>query len=92
MSLQDKVGMQFELFTFEIERGKIKEFALAVGDSNPQLQTGEALPPTFATVMEMWGGPGLSRMSRCEEYKGVKNLYQIDGIAKRRKRINMPNI
>jgi hypothetical protein len=56
MSVQDKVGMQFKPFTFEIEIGKIKEFALAIGDTNPRYEIGEALPPTFATVIEMWGG------------------------------------
>jgi hypothetical protein len=55
---QDKVGFEFDSFhRFRIEPGKIKEFALAIGDPNPAYQTGEVIPPTFATAIEMWGGP-----------------------------------
>ncbi len=56
LSLQGKVGMELKTFTFEIEKGKIREFALAIGDNHPSYESGESLPPTFATVMEMWGG------------------------------------
>lgn len=56
MNLAEKVGMEFGPFTFEIEKGKIKEFATAIGDPNPLYLTGDALPPTFGTVIELWGG------------------------------------
>lgn len=53
-------------FSFEIERGKIKEFAMAIGDKNPlyydimaareQGYRDIPVPPTFPTVIDMWGG------------------------------------
>jgi len=30
-----KVGMEFAPIVWEVERGKIREFALAIGDTNP---------------------------------------------------------
>lgn len=61
------IGYQFEPFRFVIERGKIREFALAVGDDNPLYVDQKAadaagltditIPPTFPTAMDMWGGP-----------------------------------
>ena len=55
---EDKVGFEFESFQqFRIELGKIREFALAIGDPNPAYRTGELIPPTFATAIEMWAGP-----------------------------------
>ena len=53
---ENKVGTQFEDFTYRLEQGKVKEFALAIGDSNPKYLKGEKLPPTIATVIDLWGG------------------------------------
>lgn len=75
MSLEDKVGMKFEPFTFEIEKGKIKEFALAIGDPNPLYETGEVLPPTFATVMDMWRGPDFFELTKRLELDITKVLH-----------------
>lgn len=58
MVLDGKIGFEFCPFTFEIERGKVMELAMAIGDPNPLYQKGEALPPTFGTVIDMWGVPG----------------------------------
>ncbi len=65
MNLEEKVGMEFGPFTFEIEKGKIKEFAMAIGDPNPLYQTGDALPPTFGTVIELWGGLDFFELIKC---------------------------
>ncbi|MCP2035386.1 hypothetical protein L1279_002397 [Planomicrobium sp. HSC-17F08] len=52
---ENRVGKQFEDFTYRLEMGKVKEFALAIGDNNPKYLKGEKLPPTIATVIDLWG-------------------------------------
>jgi acyl dehydratase len=62
---QSKVGQSFPPFTFEVEFGKIHEFALAIGDDNPIYHSREAarsagyddvpLFPTFPIAFEFWG-------------------------------------
>jgi acyl dehydratase len=58
--------IKIEPFSFQIERGKIKEFVMAIGDLNPiyyDVETARKMgyrdipvPPTFPTAIEMWGG------------------------------------
>lgn len=60
-----KVGQSFTPFTIEVERGKIRELALAIGDDNPIYQSKEAaqaagypdvpLYPTSPTTFSFWG-------------------------------------
>ena len=60
-----KVGQSFPPFTFEVERGKIRELALAIGDDNPIYQSRAAaqaagyddvpLFPTSPTTFSWWG-------------------------------------
>ena len=50
--LEEKVGMQLEAYTFRIEKGKIKELAQAIGDLKEEYLNGEAVPPTFPTVID----------------------------------------
>ena len=60
-------GREFPSFTFEVERGKIKELCTAIGDDNSLFFDQEAaknagyrdtpVPLTFATVMNFWGYP-----------------------------------
>ena len=62
---KSKVGQSFPPFTIEIERGKIRELALAIGDDNPIYQSKEAaqaagypdvpLYPTSPTTFAFWG-------------------------------------
>lgn len=62
---QSKVGQSFPPFNIVVERGKIHELALALGDSNPIYHSKEAaqaagytdvpLFPTFPTVLTFWG-------------------------------------
>lgn len=54
--MKELQGYRFEPYTYTVELGKVKEFAQAIGDLNPAYFSGEALPPTFPTVVEMWGG------------------------------------
>lgn len=58
------IGHTLAQITFEIERGKIREFAAATGDPNPIYTNRTAaqaagyedtpVPPTFGTVMGFW--------------------------------------
>lgn len=61
-----KSDVKLKPFRFTIERGKIKEFAMAIGDKNPIYYDADTarkegyrdipIPPTFPTAIEMWGG------------------------------------
>jgi acyl dehydratase len=60
-----KVGQSFPPFTIEVERSKIRELALAIGDTNPIYQSKKAaqaagyrdvpLYPTSPTTFAFWG-------------------------------------
>ena len=62
---KSKIGQSFPPFTIEVERGKIRELALAIGDDNPIYQSREAaqaagypdvpLYPTAPTIFNFWG-------------------------------------
>lgn len=62
---KSKIGQSFPPFSFEVERGKIHELALAVGDNNPIYHSREAaqaagyadvpLFPTSPTTFSFWG-------------------------------------
>lgn len=60
-------GKEFPSYTFEVERSKIKELCLAIGDDNPVFVDGKKAQEagykdtpaslTFPTVMNFWGYP-----------------------------------
>src|SRR5260370_17044852 len=62
---KSKIGYSFPPFPIEVERGKIRELALAIGDDNPIYQSREAaqaagypdvpLFPTAPTLFTFWG-------------------------------------
>ncbi|WP_339175978.1 MaoC family dehydratase N-terminal domain-containing protein [Solibacillus sp. FSL R5-0691] len=54
--LKEKVGLKLESYTFRVEKGKIRELAQAIGDLKEEYLNGEAVPPTFPTVIDFWGG------------------------------------
>lgn len=57
---QSVVGKEYQPFTYVVERGKVREFLLAIGEDDPVYQAEEPpLPPTFPTVFMFWGGGGL---------------------------------
>src|SRR5574341_968184 len=50
-------GRTFPPFSYTVERGKLNEFLMAIGDSAAAYQTDDPpLPPTFPTVFAFWGG------------------------------------
>lgn len=56
-------GRIFDPFHLTIERGKVREFLLAIGDENTDYQVDDPpIPPTFSTVFTFWGGVGLASM------------------------------
>ena len=66
---KSKIGQSFPPFTIEVERGKIRELALAIGDDNPIYSSREAaqaagysdvpLYPTSPTTFMFWGNTKL---------------------------------
>lgn len=103
MSSQSKEGLTFTIDSFTIERGKIKEFVLAIGDKNPIYYDEEIarengyrtipVPPTFPTVIEMWGGLDFETLIQKlelnplkvlhgeQEYQYIKDLYAGDTVS-----------
>lgn len=67
-NVKDLIGLEFEPYSMAVEKGKIKELALAIGDDNPIYYDLEAakkegydnipVPPTFLQVIDLWGGLG----------------------------------
>jgi len=62
---REMIGQPLAPTTFEVERGKIREFASAIGDENPiyhDVASAQAagysdipIPPTFPTTFNFWG-------------------------------------
>ncbi|MFS0553826.1 MaoC family dehydratase N-terminal domain-containing protein [Brevibacillus sp. 179-C9.3 HS] len=67
-NVKELIGLEFEPYSMAVEKGKIKELALALGDDNPIYYDLEAakkegydgipIPPTFLQVIDLWGGLG----------------------------------
>jgi hypothetical protein len=50
-------GKVFPPFSYTVERGKVHEFLLAIGDDNPAYEVDDPpLPPTFPITFTFWGG------------------------------------
>lgn len=64
----DAIGRSFPLFTLEVARAKLHEFALALGETNPIYHSPQAareagyddvqMLPTMPIQFEFWGNPG----------------------------------
>lgn len=84
-AIQNKVGIETKPFTFTVERGKIREFAKAIGDDNPIYHDVDfakengcrdlPAPPTFATVIDMWGGASFEDLIALLEVDPLKVLH-----------------
>ncbi len=61
MSIDPKhIGTTFPPFSFTVERGKVREFALAIGDSSPDYFGDDpVLPPTFPITFVFWSDANL---------------------------------
>ncbi|PFH87753.1 hypothetical protein COI44_09090 [Bacillus sp. AFS088145] len=67
-NVKELIGLEFEPYSLEVEKGKIKELATALDDHNPIYYDVEAarkegfdgipVPPTFLQVIDLWGGYG----------------------------------
>ena len=78
MADKSKLGMEFPAFTYEVEKGKIAEFAMAISQKESKEQVDQIYadqkaakdagyddiipPPTFQTCFALWGGGGLMPM------------------------------
>ena len=89
------VGTELSRYTFTVERGKIRELALAIGDDNPVYTDPEyarslgykdvIAPPTFGTCIDLWGGSDFMELCRKLQLNPVKVLhggqdYQYSGV------------
>ena len=86
MDASVKKGMRLWAFTYPVERCKIAELAMAIGDSNPlyfdpdearaQGYPDVVAPPTFGTLVNLWGGPGFGDLM---EKLGANPLKVLHG-------------
>lgn len=59
MALDELAGTKGETQTVRIERGPVRVFAQALGDTDPIYHGDDApVPPTFPFVMPFWGSTG----------------------------------
>lgn len=85
MPVEDLVGKEIPPFELPVERGKIREFAMAIGDDNPiysdpayAAQTefkGILAPPTFTVTKAFWR-KGASVVS---EMAGLDPRFRLHG-------------
>ncbi|MDI6753489.1 MAG: MaoC family dehydratase N-terminal domain-containing protein [Thermodesulfobacteriota bacterium] len=79
MAIQDLIGKEFPFFDMPVEWGKIREFAMAIGDDNPiysdpayaaKTEFGDILaPPTFTATKAFWRkGESLSELAGLDPY------------------------
>lgn len=64
---KDLIGKKLKAFSITVEKGKIREFCLAIGETNPIFFSEEEakkagydgipIPPTFQTTFQFWGYP-----------------------------------
>ena len=81
---QDLIGIEFKPFSFEIEKGKIKELVNAIGDNNPIFTSLDAakeagyegipIPLTFLNTIDLWGGYGFEEKAEKLKLNRIKVL------------------
>ncbi|WP_034629525.1 FAS1-like dehydratase domain-containing protein [Desulfotruncus alcoholivorax] len=79
------VDTELSRHTFTVERGKIRELALAIGDDNPVYTDPEyarslgyrdvIAPPTFGTCIDLWGGLDFMELCRKLQLNPVNVLH-----------------
>ena len=91
MADKSKLGMEFSPYTFEVEKGKIAEFAMAISQKedkdqvNPLYVNREAArkagykdiiaPPTFQTCFPLWAGGGLMPLIQALNINLIRLLH-----------------
>lgn len=80
-----KVGQEIASFEFNVEKGKIRELALAIGDDNLLYLDVNAArevgyrdiiaPPTFGFIMGFWAGADFDVLVRSLEMNPLKVLH-----------------
>lgn len=85
MEMDKMVGTTPPNFTFTVEKGKIKEMALALGDlkevyfdtelARSQGHRDVIAPPTFGMCIDLWGGPGFPELCHWLGMNMVKVLH-----------------
>lgn len=75
------IGRKLPPFKYTVEPGKVREFAIAIGDDNPAYFADDPadmiLPPTFPTTFAFWSVPGML-FGELEKI-GVDLLYILHG-------------
>ncbi len=51
---RDVIGKTYGPHTYDVERSKIRELAVALGDRNPVFADGMVAQPTFVTLLNFW--------------------------------------
>lgn len=79
------IGFEYKPWSFEVEKGKIKEFVQAIGDDNPIYYDIEAakkegfqgipIPLTFLQVVDNWGGYSFQERMEMLQLNPVKILH-----------------
>jgi acyl dehydratase len=91
MADKSKLGMEFSPYTFEVEKGKIAEFAMAIfqkedkNQVNPLYVNREAAkkagykdiiaPPTFQTCFALWASGGLMPLIQALNINLIRLLH-----------------
>lgn len=84
-SPEEMAGRELASYTYTVERGKIREMALAVGDDNPLYSDPEyaqklgyrdiVAQPTFGTCIDLWGGLDFPSLCRKMQLNPLKVLH-----------------
>ena len=83
--VKDLLGLELEPYSMAVEKGKIKELAIAIGDDNPIYYSLEAakeagydgipVPLTFLQVIEYHGGYGFQEKMEVLKLNPLKVLH-----------------
>lgn len=84
-NVKELIGFKYKPYSFEIEKGKIKEFAAAINDDNPIYYDLEAakkegyegipIPFTFLQAVDLWGGYDFQTKVSLLKLNAVKILH-----------------
>ncbi|PWW20798.1 acyl dehydratase [Cytobacillus oceanisediminis] len=83
------MGLELAPYTYSVEKGKIKEFAAAIGDPNPiyydeetarkEGYEGIPIPLTYLQVIDLWGGYSFEQKCQMLNLNPVKILHGEQG-------------